>query len=72
MRRNRARGLLRWGLALAAGLTSAPAWAQRGSGARTEDLLASPMALVVVLGAVALLPFAFMTLTAFVKIFTVL
>src|SRR5690606_28679919 len=46
--------------------------AQPASAARAEELLASPIALVVVLGAVALLPFAFMTLTAFVKISTVL
>jgi type III secretion protein R len=36
------------------------------------DLFAHPITLVVVLGALALLPFAFMTLTAFVKISTVL
>jgi type III secretion protein R len=37
-----------------------------------ESLLSSPLGLVVVLGVVAILPFAFMTLTAFVKISTVL
>ncbi|MFZ5889970.1 MAG: EscR/YscR/HrcR family type III secretion system export apparatus protein [Myxococcota bacterium] len=37
-----------------------------------NGLLANPIALIVVLGAAALLPFAFMTLTAFVKISTVL
>lgn len=37
-----------------------------------DDLLSHPMALVVALGIVSLLPFAFMTVTAFVKIATVL
>lgn len=37
-----------------------------------DDLLARPIALVVALAIVAILPFAFMTLTAFVKISTVL
>lgn len=37
-----------------------------------DDLLARPLALVVALALVSLLPFAFMTLTAFVKISTVL
>jgi len=37
-----------------------------------DDLLSRPIALVIALGVAALLPFAFMTLTAFVKISTVL
>jgi type III secretion protein R len=40
--------------------------------ARDEALLGSPLGLVLLLGVVAILPFAFMTLTAFVKISTVL
>lgn len=43
----------------------------RGSGA-PDDLLARPIALVVALALVTLLPFAFMAVTAFVKISTVL
>jgi type III secretion protein R len=38
----------------------------------TPDLLARPLTLVVAIGLATLLPFAFMTLTAFVKISTVL
>ncbi|MDP9000172.1 MAG: EscR/YscR/HrcR family type III secretion system export apparatus protein [Myxococcota bacterium] len=38
----------------------------------TDDLLARPIVLVVALAIVSLLPFAFMTVTAFVKIATVL
>lgn len=38
----------------------------------TSDLLARPITLIVALGIATLLPFAFMTLTAFVKISTVL
>lgn len=72
MRRSGARGVLGSGVAVAMLLMGAPAAAQPASAARAEELLASPIALVVVLGAVALLPFAFMTLTAFVKISTVL
>jgi type III secretion protein R len=37
-----------------------------------NGLLANPVTLILILGAAALLPFAFMTLTAFVKISTVL
>lgn len=37
-----------------------------------DDLFSRPIALVIALGVAALLPFAFMTLTAFVKISTVL
>jgi type III secretion protein R len=40
--------------------------------AETQELLARPIALVLLLALVALLPLAFMTLTAFVKISTVL
>jgi type III secretion protein R len=43
-----------------------------GAGAGVEDLLSRPIALVVALAVVSLLPFAFMTATAFVKIATVL
>ena len=56
--------------ALAVTLTPATAFAQDRTG--TDDLLTRPVALVVALALVALLPFAFMTLTAFVKISTVL
>jgi len=38
----------------------------------TPDLLAQPLPLIVAIGVATLLPFAFMTLTAFVKISTVL
>ncbi len=38
----------------------------------SDDLLGHPLALVVALGILSLLPFAFMTVTAFVKIATVL
>src|SRR5579864_6921817 len=41
-------------------------------GAGVDDLLSRPIALVVALAIVSLLPFAFMTVTAFVKIATVL
>ena len=40
--------------------------------AQGESLLGSPLGLVLLLGVIAVLPFAFMTLTAFVKISTVL
>src|SRR5690606_1027272 len=40
--------------------------------AQTADLLSRPLALVVALAVVSLLPFAFMSVTAFVKISTVL
>jgi type III secretion protein R len=58
-------------LGAASVLLTVPALAQP---ARTtpDDLLARPIALVVALALVAILPFAFMTLTAFVKISTVL
>jgi type III secretion protein R len=48
------------------------ALAQPAQPAGADELLARPIALVVALALVALLPFAFMTLTAFVKISTVL
>jgi type III secretion protein R len=66
------RRLCALGLAL---LASAPAVAaaQPGAGADpARGLLASPLTFVLALTLVALLPFAFMTLTAFVKISTVL
>lgn len=44
----------------------------RAAEAQTADLLSRPLALVVALAVVSLLPFAFMSVTAFVKISTVL
>src|SRR5271165_2226715 len=43
-----------------------------GASVATDDLLAHPIVLVVGLAIVSLLPFAFMSVTAFVKIATVL
>jgi len=43
-----------------------------GPGASVDELLSRPLALVVALALVSLLPFVFMTLTSFVKISTVL
>src|SRR6188508_1890131 len=43
-----------------------------GAAASVDDLLGRPLALVVALALVSLLPFVFMTLTSFVKISTVL
>jgi type III secretion protein R len=51
----------------AAGAVGAAAWS-----VGVDDLLSRPIALVVALALVSLLPFAFMTVTAFVKIATVL
>lgn len=48
------------------------ALAQAADPVRADDLLTRPVALVVALALVSILPFAFMTLTAFVKISTVL
>lgn len=48
------------------------AQAQAKNPATSDDLLTRPIALVVALALVAILPFAFMTVTAFVKISTVL
>ncbi len=61
-------------LLAAVGLTLLPtlAQAQQQNPATTDDLLTRPIALVVALALVAILPFAFMTVTAFVKISTVL
>ncbi len=59
-------------LAAAVLLAPASALAQAAQPTGPDDLLARPIALVVALALVALLPFAFMTLTAFVKISTVL
>ncbi len=53
-------------------LVPAVAAAQPARGVGPDDLLARPIALVVALALVAILPFAFMTVTAFVKISTVL
>jgi type III secretion protein R len=50
----------------------ADAAAQPGGPAPTGDSLATPLGFALTLGLVALLPFAFLTLTAFVKISTVL
>ncbi|MCA9595064.1 MAG: type III secretion system export apparatus subunit SctR [Myxococcales bacterium] len=56
---------------LAFGLALAPSIAE-AQPQNADDLLTRPVALVVALALVTLLPFAFMTLTAFVKISTVL
>jgi type III secretion protein R len=48
------------------------AWAEPRAGVEADDLLGKPALLLLLLGAVSLLPFAFMILTAFVKISTVL
>ncbi len=61
----------RWALGAAVFFAPAVAFAQGKDGA-PDDLLGRPLALVVALALVSLLPFAFMTLTAFVKISTVL
>ncbi|MBK7585551.1 MAG: type III secretion system export apparatus subunit SctR [Myxococcales bacterium] len=63
--------LVRLGFLAAVWLTPAVAVAQAKNTA-PDDLLGRPLALVVALALVSLLPFAFMTLTAFVKISTVL
>jgi type III secretion protein R len=60
------------GVGTAAVLAAGHALAQPAGAAGPDDLLTRPIALVVALALVALLPFAFMTLTAFVKISTVL
>jgi type III secretion protein R len=59
---------------LAASVWSMPtaAWADARGAAEPGDLLGKPALLLLLLGAVSLLPFAFMILTAFVKISTVL
>ncbi len=49
-----------------------PHHAAPGAGASVDELLSRPLALVVALALVSLLPFVFMTLTSFVKISTVL
>jgi type III secretion protein R len=56
-----------WFLAAGALLAPATAW-----GAPSDEILGRPLALVVALALLSLLPFVFMTLTAFVKISTVL
>jgi type III secretion protein R len=54
-------------------LVARPAFAApAGGGVGVDDLLSRPLALVVALALVSLLPFVFMTVTAFVKISTVL
>jgi type III secretion protein R len=59
--------------ALAALVFFAPTLAfAQGRDPAPDDLLGRPLALVIALALVSLLPFAFMTLTAFVKISTVL
>ena len=71
MRRSLSRGRLLVGSA--AFLAPQAALAQAAQPAvAADELLTRPIALVVALALVALLPFAFMTLTAFVKISTVL
>src|SRR5258707_1023308 len=57
---------------LAAAAHAAPARAPPGGAANVDELLSRPLALVVALALVSLLPFVFMTLTSFVKISTVL
>lgn len=57
--------------ALALSLLASPAWSAPKE-AGVDDLLSRPLALVVALALVSLLPFAFMSVTAFVKISTVL
>lgn len=70
-RRSRRPGRDRW-LAAAAVLL-APSWSLAADPpAVAGDVLARPLTLIVVIGLATLLPFAFMTLTAFVKISTVL
>src|SRR5688572_4388738 len=59
-------------LGIAGLLWGTAAFAQPLPPRAADDLLSRPIALVVALAFVALLPFAFMTLTAFVKISTVL
>lgn len=60
------------GLGAVVWLAPAIASAQPAQPGNADDLLARPIALVIALALVALLPFAFMSLTAFVKISTVL
>lgn len=63
----------RAGLVVALAIASSPATAfAQGQGARPDDLLSRPIALVLALALVAILPLAFTTVTAFVKISTVL
>lgn len=50
----------------------ATAWAAPAASAASDEILGRPLALVVALALLSLLPFVFMTLTAFVKISTVL
>lgn len=66
------RELIAASTALGLSLVPALAQAQQAPPGGADDLLGRPIALVVALALVALLPFAFMTLTAFVKISTVL
>ena len=57
---------------LLAPVLAAPGPGVAGAAAGVDDLLSRPIVLVVALAVVSLLPFAFMTATAFVKIATVL
>lgn len=59
---------LQWSLGLGVFLSPVVVWAAPP----TEEILGRPFALVVALALLSLLPFIFMTLTAFVKISTVL
>jgi len=70
MRAKTGLGALLLGLVLWPGLAHAAPAPQNAVG--TDDLLGRPIVLVVALALVSLLPFAFMSLTAFVKISTVL
>src|SRR5262245_56984219 len=69
--RRSARGALGMASAVLVVLSPAVAFGQPQSAAPTE-LLARPITLIIAIGLATLLPFAFMTLTAFVKISTVL
>lgn len=71
---HRTRSRWRYVCAGAAGVsaTLVPAIASAQPAKAADDLLTRPVALVVALALITLLPFAFMTLTAFVKISTVL
>lgn len=67
------RRLITWSFACGSLLSSVPAWAQAAPlDANADSLLSRPLALVVALALVSLLPFAFMALTSFLKISTVL
>jgi type III secretion protein R len=67
------RKVIPWLASVAAFLAANTAFAApAGGGVAVDDLLSRPLALVVAIALVSLLPFVFMTVTAFVKISTVL